>query len=340
MDNEYLRLANPDLKNDETVNSYSAKSNKVKINNKSSASAIGFIIEELNSGKIDEPIRIEMPVEKPKILDCFTLAVIFILVCVTLSVLALTFNELFLLQPLIVVLALTVPISSIYFFYRLDVRSKTPISSVIFYFLIGAFIYVIIELFYVKLIFEPFKENYSFVWTRCLVELLVVVLTAVIIAKTSKKHALSSVMMVACAVAGGFVSARALSELTISSMLSVNLFGSGSSVGAIVNTKAMLEASIENLVFSSINIAVYEALMFISLNVIISKMVCDNEITGVKKNLNSLFVFLFCGVTYALSMLSTPFSFLKMIYNLTAILITGYLLYKVVNDCIKSEIYE
>ena len=341
MDNEYLRLSNQPDKKDDTVNVYSVKSEaKIVKNKKNNSTALGFIIDEFNSSVSEEVIRSELPVKKPKFLDCFTLAAVLILVLISLSVLALTFGEFFFLQPLIVLLAFIAPLSTLYFFYRLDVRSKTPVSSIIFYFLTGLIIYVIIELFYVKLVFEPFQESYSFVWVRCLIELLVTVLTAVIIAKFSKKTAISSVMMVACTVAAGFVFARSLSELTLSAMISVNILGSGSSVGALINNKVMLDLSIKTLVFSSVNTAVYDSLMFIALTVIIAEMVCSEAVKGVRKNLNSLFVFLFCGVTYALSMLNTPISFLKTIYNVTAICITAYLLYKVVNDCIKSEKYE
>ena len=100
MDNEYLRLNNPDAKKDGTINVYSAKSQVQVVNKeKNNATAFGFIKDEFLSGETEEVIREELPVKKPKFLDCFTLAAILILACITLSVVALTFNEYFFLQP-------------------------------------------------------------------------------------------------------------------------------------------------------------------------------------------------------------------------------------------------
>ena len=125
MNNEYLRLDNPDAKVDSTVNKYSAKTQvKRKAKKQELTSTIDLILEEVYESQNTTTLINQETVHKPKILDTIVFSFIFLIAIIFLGIVTRLSTSLLLTFILSVSSAFFIPVSFIYFFHRLDVRGK------------------------------------------------------------------------------------------------------------------------------------------------------------------------------------------------------------------------
>ena len=157
MNNEYLRLNNADSQQDLSVNKYSAKLNaKNKANRQRQSSALGLIIDEVYSVQEKTELIQQESVKKPKILDAVFFSFAYLISLILLAFIVKTTKNLVLLYVLAMGSSFYIPLSFIYFFYRLDVRGKLKFSSIAYCVLIGFAIYLAIDFVFEKFVLPSF----------------------------------------------------------------------------------------------------------------------------------------------------------------------------------------
>ena len=171
MDNEYLRLLNEDRLGDSEVNQYSVKKNSTKKKLNQNNTAISLIIDEIHNKSKTLSLS-EGGVKKPKLLDSIVFSALLLLFGAILGVLTYTVKEFFLLELLTVYLSLFMPLSFMYFFYRLDVKESIKFSTLVYCVVVGITIFIMSELLLKILIKGEIKSYHSIVAICCLFELL------------------------------------------------------------------------------------------------------------------------------------------------------------------------
>jgi hypothetical protein len=339
MDKDYLRLNSESRLSDESVNEYSVKVAVKKKKSSEENSTLQIIFDEIyNKGN---SIGVSgANTNKPKLLDSIIFSSIILLFGVILAVITYFTRELFLLQLLVISSAIIVPISLLYFFYRLDVKGKVKFSTIMYLVVAGVVIFIVTELVFEKIINQTNQSYHSFVAIRCLIELLLVSLVCYLIYGGMRTKSVTTPLLIACAVAVGFAFSKSLSQNFSLLLINVNVAPSGETVGAIVNVENFIKDSVKSVIESFATVSVYRPFVFIALCVIIVRILTSQVPSVGKKTANSFFTFLFCSVTYILSSLQTPFNVLTFFYNLISIVFTGYLFINAINSCVKDEKYE
>ena len=134
--------------------------------------------------------------------------------------------------------------------------------------------------------------------------------------------------------------ARGISDNFSELFISVNVGVTNETVGAIINVKDFIAKSATSLLEGIVKNSVYKPCLFMSLVIIITEIFQNDFLTKKDRVLNSIFITLFCIVTYVLSNIESPFIYLNVIYNGISIFITAMLLYNAVNSAIRAENYE
>ena len=339
MDNEYLRLLSEERQNDNEVINYSVKKNATKKKPNQNNTAISLIFDEIYN-KTNTFSLNEASAKKPKLLDSIVFSSILLLIGVLLGVLTYILREFFLLELLVVYFSIFMPLSFMYFFYRLDVKGHTKFSTLVYCVSVGIAIFIISELLFKSLIKGEIKLYHSNVAMRCLFEFLSISLVCFFIIKSMKKVSGATTLLIACAVAAGFSFSRSLSENFTSLLINVSVSPSGESVGAILNIESFIKTSAKNVIASFASNSVYKPFIFTSLSIIIVKISNNDVFTHKKKFITSILTLAFCYITYILSSLQTPFSVLTILYNLISLIFTAYLFINAINDCLNSEKYD
>ena len=171
MDNEYLRLVSEERLNDNEIIEYSVKKNLPKKKTHHNNTAISLIFDEIYNRSSAFSLDQASP-KKPKLLDSIVFSSIILLIGVLLGVLSYIVREFFLLELLIFYLSMFMPLSFMYFFYRLDVKGNTKFSTLVYCVSVGIAIFIISELLFESLIKGEIKSYHSNVAIRCLFEFL------------------------------------------------------------------------------------------------------------------------------------------------------------------------
>lgn len=339
MDKDYLRLNCESRIEDNEVNEYSVKVALKKKKTEENNSTLQLIFDEIYNKGNSIAVSGANP-NKPKLLDAIAFSVIMFLFSVVLAVFTYFMRELFLLQLLVICSAVIVPISILYFFYRLDVRGNVRFSTLVYSVIVGVVIFCATELVFDRFVSQAYEWYYSVVAIRCLVELLLVSVICYLIIGNMRNKSATTPLLIACAVAVGFAFSKSLSQNFSSLLTNVNVSPSGETVGAIVNVEDYIKNSTKNLIALFATVSVYRPFMFIALSIIIVRILTNEVSSAGKRTATSFFTFLFCSVTYILSSLQTPFNFLTFFYNLISIVFTGYLFINAINSCIKTTAYD
>lgn len=339
MNNDYLRLENEERLSDQEVNKYSVKKVAKKKKSVEENSMIKLIFDEIYSKNNVFSVS-QTKTNKPKLLDAIVFSSILILFGFILAVITYTLREFFLLELFVLYSSLIVPLSLIYFFYRLDVKGNVKFSTLMYCVLVGISLFIATELIFNKFISEAVENYHSNVAIRCLFELLTVSLACYFISGGMQKKLPTTSLLVACAVAVGFVFSNSLSVNFKALLINVSVSPNGETVGAILNIENYVKTSAKNVISIFTTVSVYRSFLFIALTVIVVKILSAQDGKVGKKTANIFFTFLFCCVTYILSSLKTPFNVLTFFYNLISIVFTCYLFINAINSCVKSEKYE
>ena len=339
MDNDYLRLDSDERLVDSQVNEYAVKTNYKKQRNNKGNTAISFILDEIYSKKNLVDIS-ENVSKKPKLLDAIFFSLSLLLFSFLISVVTYYVRAFFLLELTVFCYSAIIPVSILYFFYRLDVNGRIKFSTLAYSALFGISAFIIIEIIFTKLINQALHDYYSSVAVRCLVELILVVVIAYFLRRGVRGGTNISGLVIACAVAVGFSFSNALADNFSALLVNVSVSNTGYAVGAIINIEEFIRTSISNVISTFATISIYKPFLFIALTVIIFRSLTNNLLNLKKKVVTIFFTFLFCIVTYVLSSLKTPFDFLMVLYNLIAIAFTLYLFITAINGSVKLEKYE
>lgn len=347
MNNDYLRLNNSELKSDKSVNIYSAKHSKVKnVESNLSKSALSIIIDEVYSSGDSVEFINENTVEKPKILDSIIFSFVFLLVIIAITFVCTVTKDLILILCLSVLLAMFVPVSLLYFFYRLDVRGKLKFSSLIYYMLLGGVFLICIDFVFKTSMNQAFNDYLSNVSVRCLVELIGIFLISFFIVRGKFNRARTSAILITCAVSAGFALTKSLygnfMSLFVDADVETNLgfFDYGMRLGAIINHEGFIGLSFDNLLSTASSLSFLQPMIFMFVAIIFIDVLETEDWSITKRAISSIFAFIFCATAYILTSVYTSFSVLSLLYKSLSIIFVLYLFVKTINDCIKSEKYK
>lgn len=341
MNNEYLRLDNPDAKVDSTVNKYSAKTQvKRKAKKQELTSTIDLILEEVYESQNTTTLINQETVHKPKILDTIVFSFIFLIAIIFLGIVTRLSTSLLLTFILSVSSAFFIPVSFIYFFHRLDVRGNIKFSTIVYCFTLGATAYLMIDYLFDKFVSETIHFYIYIVSVRCVIELLSIIILSILFIEGNAKRFKTSAILIACALSSGFVFAQSLSQNLSALLVKVDIYRYGSSVGAILNLSESIKDSSENLLNVLPNTCFLEPLIFVTLSMILVDITANENWSLGKRTVTTLFTFLFCCLTYVLSAISTPFGILSVIYNVISLVFAILLFIRMVNSCVATERYE
>ncbi len=347
MNNDYLRLNNDDLKSDNTVNIYSAKHSKSKTKEVSSSkSAISLLIDEIYSaGETAEFINNDA-IEKPKVLGAIVFSFVFLLVIMAISFICSVVKDLMLVLCLCILFAFFVPVSILYFFYRLDVRGKLKFSSIAYYMLLGGAFLIGVEFIFNTNINQLVRGYFPNVVLRCLVELGGVLLISILIVRAKFNRARSTAILITCAVSAGFAITKGLYSNFLSMFVEVDVetnlgfFDYGMRLGAILNHDGFIGLSLENLLNEAPMTSFLQPMIFMFVAIIFIDVLETQDWSMTKRAISSIFAFIFCATTYILMSIQTSFNVLSLLYKTLSVIFVLYLFAKTVNSCIKSEKYE
>ncbi|MBR6737786.1 MAG: hypothetical protein IKL82_05440 [Clostridia bacterium] len=342
MNNEYLRVSNDSAKNDKTVNKYSAGSKKstVKKHASDERRAVDFIIEELNEtgGGIVAEKTILAP--RPKLMDSVFFAIILTLFGVLLAVASVFLNKMYLLELAVCVIGTSLPLIFMYFIFSLETREKYSFSSISLFLFVGVSDFVLCSLISETLLEPFFNSSIGITTVRSIIELTITMLSCLIVVKYRRPKSVMSIILIATVISGGYAMARGISDNFSELFISVNVGVTNETVGAIINVKDFIAKSATSLLEGIVKNSVYKPCLFMSLVIIITEIFQNDFLTKKDRVLNSIFITLFCIVTYVLSNIESPFIYLNVIYNGISIFITAMLLYNAVNSAIRAENYE
>lgn len=340
MSKDLLRLKNADSQADLSVNRYSAKEKEVpKQHTRTRNSTIGLIVDEIYDSQSSSLIN-EGQVKKPKIIECVSFVFAYVIGLIVLFVLTATINNLFAVFVLAIISALFVPLAFLYFFYKIDARGKLKFSTIAYCVWLGFLLFLLIDFSFNKLLTFTMSFQFYVVTVRCIVELIAIISISVIIAKSRVKYCRTSTILIGVSVSSGFALAEALSNNLNAMLIGVEVYQFGSTVGAIVNVSSFIEISAANLMAQVSITSFVNTLLIIMLAVITTDIITDVNWSFGKRTVTAIFTFLFCWITYVLTKVNTPFSFLATLYDVISLAVTLYLFGRMVNSCIREEKYE
>ncbi len=332
MNNDFLRFSNQQLQNDEGVVNYCAKKEpKKKERQTSGDTALKIILDEIYSYDKTVHLSTQDSADVPKLLAPIIASGVFFLFCVLATVIAYFSAEFFTLPIVMVTYSAFVPISLLYFFYRLSASKKLKFSTIMISVVLGSLVYTTVELIFSNAVDETMHDYHSFVAGRCLLELFLVYVLSFSLIKSCKAENMATSLLIACSVASGYSIARALSENFYTLLINVEVENGANTVGAIINLKNFIQTSVVSLLKSFSITSIFKPCIFICLS-IVSMSVLRADF---KSTVTAVFTFLFCVTTYVLTSIQTPFNVLTVLYNLISVVFTLYLFINTVNACLK-----
>ncbi len=345
MDNEFLRYENnPNLKSKEVSFTSFNKKNNQESNKKHANSLWSFINEEEISFNKKILLEESAPVEKPKLGEAVNLFIVVLLLNVLLVNFCSLTNNIFFLFILIFLSSVTIPISIMFFFYKLNTRSKISVINVIKFLGIGAFAFLIMGGVLDKALITNLNYNYIVLSIKNCIEFLTVLIIVWLSIKSIKCQDIMTIMYIASIISGGYAMAKCMVELVEIVFIRVQITNNGvvSAVGAIINNSDSVKISIKALIDNILYIAMYKTSLFI-LIMVISSFAIRNLMFRNENNLSAITLWLlivFSVSINAFSLLNPSIKFLKILYMIFSISITSYLFLNVIDSSIKMENYK
>ena len=342
MSNDILRRENKNNL-DDSVSSVSFGDKPVKKNEIKSNSLLSFFKSERK--EFTEKLALEetVPTEKPKLYEPLMLFIELITISALLIYFSLSVNNVFFAVVLIAFTGLIIPISMVFFFYRLNTRWKIKTSLIAQLFAIGVGAYLILNVVFDKLI--KYSNNYVnlVMPIKSVVEISVILLIVGFAVKGIKRYNVMSVLLISCIVSAGFSASKSMVEMFETLFIRVQISNNGitSAVGAIINSPESVKISIKTLLRSLLNISVFKSAIFISLTVIngfvLRHLLLRKK--GEKSPLGLVFLLCFTMIVTAFSSVTSSITFMQTVYVIICILATGYALYHVIEYSVKNENY-
>ena len=342
MGNEFLRLENKSNL-DDTVSTVSFGEKPLKKNDGETNTLLNFFRSERVDFNEKLVLEDKVPVEKPKLYECVSLLIELIIISALLIYFCLSVNNLFFSVILIVFTGMILPISMVFFFYKLNTRWKIPTTLLINLFIVGLCAYLIVDVVLDRFILYTLNYANIVVPIKNTVEIGIVILIIGFVVKYVKKYNVFSVLLIACIVSAGFSAGKSMVEMFEVMFVRVQVTNGGitSAVGAIINSDESVRISIKTLLHNLLNISVFKPAIFISLAVINGFVIRyllfrkNNE----KSPLSLIFLFFFTIILMAFSSINSSILFLQVIYTAVCVITTAYALYQVVEHSIKNENY-
>ncbi len=342
MDNDILRVEN--FKDaDKSVNSSHFKNDTDNnLINAKKTSLSTLVKNEFKDNYSLANNAIIMP--KPKIFTTILLAFSLALLIVALALFCNKTKDILYAVVLAIICSLTIPLSLIFFFSKLDSKSNFSLLSILKMFGFGALAYCLLDALYNYFIEITNFSGYLITFARCIIDMLAIIIMTTLFYAQNKKTGAMTLMLIACTVASGFSAFKSFSTMFNSLFIKIQIFdGQSLSVAAIVNTGNWATRSISALFKTIGYYGLYQPLIFVSLNVIIafSLNYYFNKKTRASENRTSnLLIIITCLLINALISVSTSIIFFEIIYNACAILFTAYMFYEVLEIAIKNEKYK
>ncbi len=342
MDKDILRHANKSNLHS-SVSKASFGEKPLKNKDRKSNTLLSFLKSE--KAEFSEKLALEenVPTEKPKLYEPFTLLLELITMFALLIYFCLSANNVFLTVVLISFSGLIIPGVSIFFFYRLNTRWKMKTSLIIQLFAIGIGAFLVLRVAFDKIVLLPNSYANLVSPLKSVIEICVVLLIIGFALKGIKHYNVTTVLLVSCIVSAGFSASKSIVELFEVMFVRVNVANNGvtSAVGAIINNSNAVELSIKALINNLLNVSVFKPAIFISLAVIngFALRYLFFRKKGEKSPLGLVFLFLFSIIMIAFSSLKSSINFLQVLYVTTCVLATGYALYNVIEHCVNTENY-
>lgn len=345
MDNEFLRYKNkPNFKSEDVSYASFGKNDNKNLKVKTADSLLSFLKEENVTNNENVLLEESAPIEKPKLGDAVNLFINLLVINVLLVYFCSLLNNILFVFTLVFLSSITIPISMIYFFYKLNTRSKINVLTVIKLLAVGALIFFIFGNVLDRALITNVNYNYIVTSIKSGLEFITVLLVCWLAVKNLKYKDIMSVMYVVSVVSGGYVMARSMVELVEIVFIRVQITDNGvvSAVGAIINNSESVKLSIEALIKNIPYLAVYKSALFMSIMVIsgfaLKHLMFKNY--NYLTPLNLWLVMAFSLIVNAFSLLTPSIMFLRGLYIIFSILITLYVLFRVIDYSIKTENYK
>ncbi len=342
MSNDILRHKNKStVDNSVSVASFGDK--KVRTTEEKSNSLLSFFRSERIG--FNEKLALEdaVPVEKPKLYEPMSLFIELIAISALLIYFCISVNNVFMTVVLMCLSSLIIPVTMVFFFYRLNTRWKMKTSLIVQLASLGVGSSLVLDVVFDKLINYSFNYANWVLPVRNVVDICIVLLIVGFVLKGIKQYSVMSVLLVASIISAGFSASKSMLQLFEVMFVRVQVTNNGitTAVGAIINTPESVKISITALLHNLLNISIFKPTIFISLTVIngfVLRHIFFRK-SGEKYPLGTVFLFCFTLIITAFSSIVSSIKFLQVLYTIICVVATGYALYQVVEQSIKQENY-
>ena len=342
MGNEILRRNSPNSdSHDLSIASFGENQNP-KIDARPN-SLISFFTDEKKA--VQEKLALEdsKPVQKPKLGGSTTIFIELLVITILLLYFCISVNNVFFMSVLIFIASAIMPITMVYFFNKLNTRGRLRLSTVIRLLATGVITYLILDFLFDKFFLD--SSNYAYIFTsiRSIVELVVILFIVGFTLKALKQHNIMTVLYIASILSAGFALSRSLVEMFEVMFIRIQISQNGviSAVGAIINSTESAKYSIDALIENIFYIGFFKPFVFISLTVINGfalRFLFYNK-NGEQNPFGLIVLLVFSLVTIGFSSLTSSINFLQILYTVCTIIVTGFALYHVIENSIKTENY-
>lgn len=345
MDNEILRVSGNERTYDADINVSSFGGNAVTHKAvEEEHNIIGFLTEELNEKQINAKEE-RIAVDKPKLFEPVALAILQVVITAILALVCYIVGSLYIVPPLLVLTSISVPLTMMFFLYRLNTRKDVTFFTIAKLMLVGAFIHIVISYAFDILSTNFFGASFVITAIKCAFELICCAVVTLITVNSSKNNNYMSVLVIAGSVAAGFVVSRISIDLfnTLFIRTQVNNGSVIEYMGAIINNAELGKESVRNIVVSVFYVGFFKPLIFMFLTIsngfALKFISVKNKFTSIS-NVMGGFIYPLTIVLYSLSEFLSTISFLQIIYNVLALGFSLYAFIGVVEYCIKTELYK
>lgn len=345
MDNEILRVSSDERSRDEEINvSIFCEPTVKTIIKKKENSFHNLLADELIE---KQPLNVEksVSVEKPKLFDTIALTILCLTISAAVAIACYFTGELFFVPAVIMIFGLAIPVSSSFFFFRLNTRGDVSFMSICKLFISGIITSVVVSLIFDVLSRSYFGGSIMFSVVKCVIELFAVGIMSIIVVNSKKECGFASVLLIACSIAAGYACAKTVTQCFYSMFIRIEIIegNASQSIGAIINDSKYMKTSVRSLISNVFNCGIFRPFIFICLNVINGfafKFITYKSKKGSYNSIMSGFIYPFTVILYSLSEFISTIAFLQLMYNALALFVTLFALYRVIDYCIKHENYK
>ncbi|MBO5713077.1 MAG: hypothetical protein J6R88_02590, partial [Clostridia bacterium] len=303
-----------------------------------------FLNDELIELNLNEEPK-QTLVSKPKLFEPIALTVFLLSTILILSILCFILKEFAFVPVLIIVSSIGVPLSIVYFCYRLNTRNDVSFLDNIKYLILGFALSILINLIFSGLSDSVFGSALSSLHVKSAVEIVATIVLVVICLVGNSHEGYPSALLVSSVVSAGFIIGSTATQLFNSLFISFEVQDGTivKALGAIINSEKYLNDSINSLVYAVFKSSVVRPAVFIC-SVILSgfavKYVSTKPIFSQSNNLTGILLFPVSVIIYFLSEFFSSIFYLQFLYNSISIVISIFIFYKIVNYTIKTENYK